>query len=96
MKKPSGELGQSPGAGEGQGSLAYCSLQDCKQLDTTWQLNNNNSGGKPTGKHAFSYTHGGNVNLDTFKKGNFIICNNYISIIFLMGIFTCMHDQYLL
>ena len=28
-------------SGEGQGSLACCSPWGCKELDTTWQLNNN-------------------------------------------------------
>ena len=36
------ELGQTPGDGEGQGSLACCSPWGHKELDTTWQLNNNN------------------------------------------------------
>ena len=36
------ELWQSPGDGEGQGSLAGCSPWGRKELDTTWQLNNNN------------------------------------------------------
>ena len=29
---------QTPGDGEGQGSLACCSPQGCKESDTTWQL----------------------------------------------------------
>ena len=33
------EFEQAPGDGEGQGSLAFCSLWSCKQLDTTEQLN---------------------------------------------------------
>ena len=33
------ELGQAPGDGEGEGGLAWRSLWDHKQLDTTWQLN---------------------------------------------------------
>ena len=36
------ERGQTPGDGEGQGTLACCSPWDCKELDTTWRLNNNN------------------------------------------------------
>ena len=36
------ELGQTLRDGEGQGSLAYCSLWGHEVLDTTWQLNNNN------------------------------------------------------
>ena len=36
------ELGQTLGDGEGQGSLACCSPWGHKELDTTWQLNNNN------------------------------------------------------
>ena len=30
---------QAPGVGDGQGSLACCSPWDCKELDTTEQLN---------------------------------------------------------
>ena len=35
-------LGQTPGDGEGQGSLACCSPWGLKELDMTWRLNNNN------------------------------------------------------
>ena len=35
------ELGQTSGEGEGQGSLACCSLWSYKELDTTWWLNSN-------------------------------------------------------
>ena len=35
------EFGQTPGNGEGQGSLEYCSPWDYKELDTTEPLNNN-------------------------------------------------------
>ena len=35
------ELGQTAGGGQGQGALACCSPCDCKELDTTGQLNNN-------------------------------------------------------
>ena len=38
------ELVQTLGGGEGQGSLACCSPWGRKELDTTEQLNNNNSG----------------------------------------------------
>ena len=34
------ELGQTPGDGEGQGSLACCSPRGHKESDTTWWLNN--------------------------------------------------------
>ena len=34
------ELGQTPGDGEGQGSLVCCSLWGHKELDTIWRLNN--------------------------------------------------------
>ena len=34
---------QTPGDGEGQGSLAYCSPWGRKELDTTEWLNNNNN-----------------------------------------------------
>ena len=36
------ELEQALGDGEGQGSLACCSPQGCKELDMTEQLNNGN------------------------------------------------------
>ena len=35
------EFEQTPGVGEGQGSLACCSSRGRKELDTTEQLNNN-------------------------------------------------------
>ena len=35
------ESEQAPGVGDGQGSLAWCSSWDCKELDTTDRLNNN-------------------------------------------------------
>jgi len=35
------EFEQTPGDSEGQGSLAYCSPRDLKELDTTEQRNNN-------------------------------------------------------
>ena len=35
------EFGQTPGDGEGQGSLVYCSSWGRKELDMTWWLNNN-------------------------------------------------------
>ena len=34
------ELEQFPRDGEGQGSLACCSPWSCKELDTTYQVNN--------------------------------------------------------
>ena len=37
------EFGQTPGAGDGQGSLAGCSSGGCKESETTWQLNNNSN-----------------------------------------------------
>ena len=37
------ELGQTPGDGDGQGSLARCSPWYRKELDMTWQLNNKNT-----------------------------------------------------
>ena len=36
------ELGETLGDGEGQGSLACCSLWGHRELDMTWQLNNSN------------------------------------------------------
>ena len=38
------ELGQSPGEGEGQGSLVCCSSRGQEESDRTWQLNNNDRG----------------------------------------------------
>ena len=35
------ELGQTPGDGEGQGSLACCGRQGREKSDITWRLNNN-------------------------------------------------------
>ena len=35
------ELRQTLGDGEGQRSLACCSAWGCKELDMTWQMNNN-------------------------------------------------------
>ena len=37
------EFEQTPGDGEGQGSLACCSPWSCKESDKTQQLNNNTS-----------------------------------------------------
>ena len=37
------EFGQAPGYGEGQGSLACCSLWSHKESDITEQLNSNNN-----------------------------------------------------
>ena len=37
------ELGQTPGDGEGQESLACCSPRGLEELDTTCRLNNNKS-----------------------------------------------------
>jgi len=36
------EFEQTPGDGEGQGSLVCCSPWDCKESDRTEQLNKNN------------------------------------------------------
>ena len=36
------ESEQTPGDGEGQGSLACCNPRDCKELDTAKRLNDNN------------------------------------------------------
>ena len=37
------ELGQTPGDGEGQGSLAGCSPWGREESDMTWVLNSNNN-----------------------------------------------------
>ena len=36
------EFEQTPGVGDGQGGLAFCSPWGCRESDTTEQLNNNN------------------------------------------------------
>ena len=36
------EFEYAPGVGDGQGSLTCCSPWGRKELDMTWQLNNNN------------------------------------------------------
>ena len=41
------ELGQIPGDGEGQGSLACCSSWSYKESDITGQLNNSNNNSLP-------------------------------------------------
>ena len=35
------EFEQTPGDSEGQGSLACCTPQGCRESGTTWQLDNN-------------------------------------------------------
>ena len=40
------EFEQTPGDGEGQGSLACCSPWGRKESDTTWRLNNNELKGR--------------------------------------------------
>ena len=35
------KLGRTSGDGEEQGGLAFCCPWDCKELDMTWQMNNN-------------------------------------------------------
>ena len=42
------ELSQTPGDGEGQGSLLSCSPWGCEESDMTWRLDNNKSTGRPT------------------------------------------------
>ena len=38
------EFEQTPGAGDGQGSLACCSPRGCKESDMTWRQNNKSKG----------------------------------------------------
>ena len=42
---------QAPGDGEGQGSLAYCSPWDCKELDMTEQQNSNSNKSLSSTRH---------------------------------------------
>ena len=49
------ELGQTPGDGEGQGSLVCCSPRSPKESDTTGRLNNNNNNWKRVILCYFSY-----------------------------------------
>ena len=51
------EFEQTPGDGEGQGSLAFCSPWGCKESDTTEQLNNN-----------FSYAVNTSMNITEVKE----------------------------
>ena len=44
------EFEQATGDSEGQGSLACCSSWGLRELDTTWQLNNNNVYKRPGGQ----------------------------------------------
>ena len=37
------EFKQAPGDDDGQGSMACCSLRDCKESDVTGRLDNNNN-----------------------------------------------------
>ena len=48
------EFEQTPGEGEGQGSLVCCSPWGCKELDTTKQLNNNNGSGRQADEKQLS------------------------------------------
>ena len=48
---------QTPGVGEGQGSLACCSPWDAKELDTTEWLNNKNKGAAYKEKRTWSFWH---------------------------------------
>ena len=45
------------GAGEGQGCLACCSPWDCKELDMTEQLNNNNNTAIETNRFCICLLH---------------------------------------
>ena len=45
------EFEQTPGDGEGQGSLACCSPWSCKESDTTVQLNNRKGHGSSVDIH---------------------------------------------
>ena len=47
------EFEQTPGDGEGQGSLACCSPQDCRQSDMPERLNKNSLCVATTGKNIF-------------------------------------------
>ena len=46
------EFEQTPGDGEGQGSLVCCRTQGCKESDTIEALNNNNTSPCPGIKHV--------------------------------------------
>ena len=46
------EFEQTQGASEGQGSLACCSSLSPRELDTSWQLNNNNDQAIPFQVHT--------------------------------------------
>ena len=50
------EFEQTPGDGERQGSLACCSPWGRKELDTTWQVNNNNKTWSEQGQRESCFT----------------------------------------
>ena len=49
------EFGQTPGDGEGQGSLVCCSPWGHRESDMTWQLNNNHNGILYSSENGISY-----------------------------------------
>ena len=49
------EFEQTLGDGEGQGSLVCCSSWSCKELDMTYQLNNNNNDYETAVTYLVSY-----------------------------------------
>ena len=50
------EFEQTLGDGERQGSLACCSPWGRKELDTTWQVNNNNKTWSEQGQRESCFT----------------------------------------
>ena len=54
------ELGQAPGDAKGRGDLPCCDQWGCKELDMTWQLNNNKKLGLRIGRLCsyFIWSHG--------------------------------------
>ena len=49
------EFEQTPGDGEGQGSLVCCRTQGCKESDTAEALNNNNASPCPGINHVIVF-----------------------------------------
>ena len=59
------EFGQTPGDGEGQGSLASCSACGCRKSDPTEWLNSNSKG--PLAPNLGASNHWGSENRDSWS-----------------------------
>ena len=69
------ELGQTPGDGEGQGSLACCSPWGREESDMTWQLNNHNNNKELA---VFLSNHTCFISIKALSNILFWICINFL------------------